>query len=258
MEVKFYSTQETLDKISLIIKTKQKGAYFRFGDGDVNLALGVSELLQESNEKLKVMMTDAMRLNHPNVLRTLPLHCKDLETLEVGMFPGNHEAPLNWCEDILNNFRKITGELSEIELYSNVALSHISIQDPNYAAQFLKQISNQVKYFIGNENIPKEILEKLFGKDVIHIKTPSKSSFSKFEEIYQEFKKVSLDDSEYSVVVTSMGCSGRAMQKKIWDNHDNYFLFDFGSLMDALCGWETRAWIEMSNFNREEFIKKII
>jgi hypothetical protein len=55
-----------------------------------------------------------------------------------------------------------------------------------------------------------------------------------------------------------MGCSGRAMQKKIWDNHDNYFLFDFGSLMDALCGWETRAWIEMSNFNREEFIKKII
>jgi hypothetical protein len=160
MEVKFYSTQETLDKISLIIKTKQKGAYFRFGDGDVNLALGVSELLQESNEKLKVMMTDAMRLNHPNVLRTLPLHCKDLETLEVGMFPGNHEAPLNWCEDILNNFRKITGELSEIELYSNVALSHISIQDPNYAAQFLKQISNQVKYFIGNENIPKEILEK--------------------------------------------------------------------------------------------------
>ncbi len=67
-----------------------------------------------------------------------------------------------------------------------------------------------------------------------------------------------MDDSEYSVVVTSMGCSGRAMQKKIWDNHDNYFLFDFGSLMDALCGWETRAWIEMSNFNREEFIKKII
>lgn len=258
MEVKFYSTEETLNRVSTIIENKEKGAYFRFGDGDVNLALGVSELLQQSDEKLKYLMIDAMKLNHPNVLRTLPLHCKELETLEDGMFSGNHEAPLNWCEDIVNNFRKITGEKGQIELYSNVALSHTALQTPDKALLFLKQISNQVKYFIGNEDIPREILETLFGKSVIHIKTPSRSSFSKFEEIYQEFKESISNHSDYSVVVTSMGCSGRAMQKRIWDNHNNLFLFDFGSLMDALCGWQTRAWIEMTNFDREKFISKFI
>lgn len=257
MEVKFYSTKETLEKISQMIDDNQTGAYLRFGDGDVSLALGISELLQGSDSKLSELMIDTMKLKNDKVLRTLPLHCKELGTLENGMFPGNHEAPLNWCEDIVNNFRIITGEFDEIEFYTNVALSHISIQDPDYAINFLNKISKKVKYFIGNESIPRNILEKLFGKNVVHIKTPSKASFSKFEEIYNEFKSVVGNDKQYSVVVTSMGCSGRPMQKRILDNYDNFFLFDFGSLMDALCGWETRAWMEMTNFNNVEFMRNI-
>ena len=96
------------------------------------------------------------------------------------------------------------------------------------------------------------------GKPFFISISPSRSSFSKFEEIYSEFKSLTTSDSDYSVVVTSMGCSGRAMQKRIWDNHNNLFLFDFGSLMDALCGWKTRAWIEMSNFDRDIFLQKVV
>ena len=51
-----------------------------------------------------------------------------------------------------------------------------------------------------------------------------------------------------------MGCSGRAMQKRIWDNYNNVFLFDFGSLMDALCGDKTRAWIELTNFDKSTIL----
>lgn len=256
-KVKFYSTRETLDKVLELVEKNQKGGYFRFGDGDVNLALGMSELLQNAENELTKLMVDSMKLNHPNVIRTLPLHCKEWGTLEEGMFPGNHECPLDWCENIFNNFTNITGEEDQIELYSNVALSHLSLKDPDYASSFLNTISSKVKYFIGNENIPKEILEKLFGPKVIHIKTPSKASFSKFNQIYQQFQESCLGDQDYSVVITSMGCTGRVMQKKIWDNYDNFFLFDFGSLMDALCGWNTRAWMDLVKFDSENFLNKI-
>ena len=39
----FYSTKETLDKIEEIISNKKKGVYLRFGDGDLNLAMNISE-----------------------------------------------------------------------------------------------------------------------------------------------------------------------------------------------------------------------
>jgi len=121
----------------------------------------------------------------------------------------------------------------------------------------LKEISPKVKYFIGNENVTEETLKKVFGKEVIHIKTPSKASFSKFNQIYQQFQESCSGDQDYSIVITSMGCTGRAMQKKIWDNYDNFFLFDFGSLMDALCGWNTRAWMELVKFDSENFLNKL-
>jgi hypothetical protein len=51
-----------------------------------------------------------------------------------------------------------------------------------------------------------------------------------------------------------MGCSGRVLQKRLWNKLDNVFLFDFGSLLDALCGWDTRAWIKLSKFDAKKFI----
>ena len=54
-----------------------------------------------------------------------------------------------------------------------------------------------------------------------------------------------------------MGCSGRVLQKRLYNNHDNIFVFDFGSLMDALCGWNTRAWIELTNFDKDKILEKI-
>ena len=51
-----------------------------------------------------------------------------------------------------------------------------------------------------------------------------------------------------------MGCSGRALQKRLWNNLDNVFLFDFGSLMDAICGWPTRQWIDLTHFDTKQFL----
>lgn len=256
MNLTYYSTSETLDAILNVVEKEEKGVYLRLGDGDINLGRGVSELYQSSNSTLTSLMKDAINMKGENVIKTLPLHNKEWDTLEEGMFPGNHECDVDWCENIIHSFYDITNT-QETEFYSTVALSHQATQNPEKASEFVRTIGSKVKYFIGNEDIPREILEVVFNKDVIHIKTPSKNSFMKFSEIYNDFAATVADDTEYSIVVTSMGCTGRAMQKKLWDRYDNFFFFDFGSLMDALCGWNTRAWIELTKFDKDQFLGKL-
>lgn len=258
LSVKYFSTKETLDQIKEWIASERSGIYMRLGDGDINLALSKNELYQQANPTLSQLMKDAIQLEEDGIFKALPLHCSDLGTLEEGMFPGNHECQPDWCENITNSFQQISGKSGEIILYSAVALSHQAVVDPEYAIEFLKFLGSKVKYFIGNENIPRDLLEKIFNKDVVHIPTPSSNSFSKFDRIYSNFINSVGVDEEYSVVITSMGCSGRPMQKRIYDNYKNFFLFDFGSLMDALCGDATRAWIELTNFDKDGFLDRLV
>jgi len=257
MDFTYYSTEQTLEKIRSIIDEEESGVYLRFGDGDMNLGRGVSELYQGVNPELSALIRDAIQLVDKNVLKALPLHNKEWNTSEEGMFGGNHEAPSSWCENMIRSFYEISNT-QEVEFYSPVALSHQAVQNSEKTIEFLKFIGDKVKYFIGNKNIPREVLEVVFNKDIIHIKTPERNSFDKFWEIYNEFVAEVGDDNEYSVVVTSMGCSGRAIQKQIWDNYSNLFLFDFGSLMDSLCGWNTRAWIELTDFDKDNFLRKLV
>lgn len=249
----YYSCQETLDEILNMIESNTPGGYFRFGDGDMNLALGLSEMMQSSDPILQSYMRDALSVTDKNILKGLTLHNKEWDTLEPGMFDGNHESPVGWCEDLYNKYRLFVKE-DNTKIYSSVALSHLATQNPQYTVNFIKKIRSKVKYLIGNENIPDNIIRLLFG-DVKFIGTPSTNSFAKFDSIYDNFVKVYDSTDDYSVIVTSMGCSGRAMQKRIWDNYDNVFLFDFGSLMDALCGDDTRAWITLTNFDKDSILK---
>ena len=55
-----------------------------------------------------------------------------------------------------------------------------------------------------------------------------------------------------------MGCSGRVLAKRLYNNVENIFLFDFGSLMDILCGWDTRAWISLNKNKVTHNVEKIL
>jgi len=175
--------------------------------------------------------------------------------LEPYMFPGNHECPEDWCDNLINRARPFWGEELN-NVYSPVALAYLATHDPVYAVNFLCQMSEDLsfKVFVGNEYINDELLNLLFGK-VVRINTPAKNAYDKINEIHLTAKPVISRD--YTLIITAMGCSGRVLQKRLWYEYDNVFLFDFGSLMDALCGWNTRAWIELTKFNHIEFLNKL-
>jgi hypothetical protein len=256
--VTFHKTKDTLNTIQRIITSQEKGAYLRFGDGDINLALGKHELLQNANKQLMNEMREAFSLNGPSILKCLPLHCKEFGGYEEGMFPGNHEAPYDWCLTAYHNALRIWGA-PITGVYSHTALSFAALEYIDDCISFLKFLKSQnCVLLIGNKNIPLHIKNILFGSQCDFIPTPEKHAYSTINQTEQACLIRLNKDHKYKVVIISMGCSGRALAKRLYHKVDNIFLFDFGSLMDILCGWNTRAWITLTKEKITPNIEKIL
>ena len=251
--LKFHTSEKTLNRMMEIISKREKGVYLRFGDGDVLLADGDDDSYQMGNASLQSEMGEAFGLNGPNILKCLPLGCKELGGLEEGMSDGVHARSYGSCIDMLTRVQPIWN--AEIEdVYSMTALAHTAIMNPALCIQFLKFIKQAAPcILVGNCDIPDSVRSMLFGSECEFIPTPPQNSYSEIDRIEQECLEIAKNYQEYTIIVTSMGCSGRALQKRLWHKLDNVFLFDFGSLMDAICGWDTRAWISLTHFSPEDF-----
>lgn len=242
--IKFHLTFPTLEKIKEIIENKQKGMYLRFGDGDVNLAENRYDMMQVPRADLAAEMRQAFALNGPTILKTLIFYCRELGGLEEGMFPGNCETDLPWVTQLIHRAQRFWGEpISDV--YSHAAIRFAAVQHPKECLEFLSFLKKQnCTVLVGNRLIPEKVRTALFGKNCAFVPTPERNSYSQMDRIERDCLAHIAKTKEYQVIIVSMGCSGRVFEKRIWQKADNIFLFDFGSLMDALCGWPTRDWIE--------------
>lgn len=237
------STKDTIERVRYLLEHRIKGAYLRFGDGDVNLQDGVDELLQKSNPKIKREMRECFALSGEGIVKCLPIHSKKYG-LEPEMKLGLHESDNKWADDIVLRTRRY---FKDCKVYSHVALSYLIVFNPEYSLNFLRYLKGFQPIFVGNENVSPEIVEKLFGK-TDHIKTLAKSAFDNIDKAEAELvNKINERQGRYTVVVIAMGCTGRVLEKRIYNKFDNVFLFDFGSALDSFCEWDTRGWMGLTN-----------
>jgi len=250
----FHKSIATLQKIENLISNKIRGAYLRFGDGDVNLANGLSiwdcndnDMYNHKNIKMITEIRECFRLEGPGILKTLPLYCNKYDGLEEGMYPGNHECSDEWADELLDS---INYWWNPIEVYSHCALHFLSSHKPEIAQQFLRSIKGKVDIFIGGLNIDSKIVHYVLGDQCEIISVPDKYCSLELDNIES---KIKIKD-DYQLVVTCMGCAGRVLQKRLYTKKYNMFTFDFGSLMDALCGINSRAWINLTGFDKDKFL----
>lgn len=251
----YHKTEATLNKIMEIIGKEEKGVYLRFGDGDVCLANGLDDSNQFIIENLKLEMRKAFGLNGPNVLKCLCLNCPEIG-YEKGMQPGAFEVDYGFCLDMLNGaFPFWGGPIRDV--YSMTALAHAATSKQDLCLKFLKFLKRSpCTILVGNAKIPENIRNMLFGKQCVFIPAPPKNSYLEIDRLEKECLEQAGKTDGYQVIVFSMGCSGRPLQYRIWNQLDNAFLFDFGSLMDALCEWDTRDWIYLNRhvFENNRFL----
>jgi len=253
--ITYYDCEETLEKIMDIIEKKEKGMYLRFGDGDVLLATGRRDINQKFSEKVSAELQEAFALEDKNILKTLPLNCDGYGACSSEMCRGM-KIPFRTCKYILNKAKKVWKNMGDI--YTPWLLSYYATYYPEICIQFFEFLKDHNCFmFVGNQKAPTDIIHLLLGKQCRIISTPTKHSYDHIDRIEQECLDTIPNDGNYRIIVTAMGCAGRALQKRLWKKLDNVFLFDFGSLIDALCGWNTRPWIRRSRFDGKQFLNKM-
>ena len=249
--VEYINCINTVNEFLGFIKNKKPGMYLRFGDGDFNLAENLDDLLAKANNNLKEMMLQSMSIRDDRVLMCMPHHCKEINTLEEGMYPGNHEYPYHYIERFLRILKREPNNLPN-KIYTNVALSYCSVHYPDLVIELHKQIKQYNVIYIGNYIYSDIFLKKLFGENINRINTNSNNAFEQFNFVMNELNKLiqeKFKTYEYYVIIIAAGCASRAFSSVIYSkffiNNPNFFLLDYGSLLDYLYGLNTRAYMDL-------------
>lgn len=239
--VKIKSAQETISEIRSAIIEKKPGAYLRFGDGDIFLMEGKDDMLHSASVDLSDEMRECFELQGNHIHKGLPIH-SDIFGFEEGMKIGVHKVRDKDAVNFVLSVRKL---FRLDQLYTPVALHHLAVNNQSELYKFLRFLREKTNMFVGNEFVDDRIISVLF--DCKRIKTPSENSYSQIDRIERELCEF-LDNRKdlYSLVVIAMGCPGRVLQKRVVIQGYNVYLFDFGSLLDAFNGDNTRDWIELT------------
>ena len=240
--VRIQSPQATLARCRELITAGIAGAYQRFGDGDIFLWQGRDDGYQRATPELSLEMARTLELGGPGVMKCLPIHCPRFG-IWPGMAPRLHEAEESFAVELL---RAAYPYFIGTPIYSPQALSYLAAFEPPLALDFLRFLrSVEPALLVGNGDIPPEMVSKLFA-GAVHIKTPPRDSYLDIARI--EAESVALLTAQakpFTVVVTAMGCAGRPLATRLLTHGLPIFVFDFGSLIDALCGWTTRGWMRL-------------
>lgn len=256
---KSFKSIETIEKILNIIKNKERGAYLRFGDGDFNIMNGKNEQYNKFDKNLSKELIESLLIDNENYMIGLPLICDKYGLLEKGMFPGNHEWPEKNADVFYNNACNARGK-PIINIYTYIAFNYLitTLQDSSYI--YIKNLRDLCKtnnvLFIGNKNINKNILNLLF-ENYTHIYCPDVNSYSCVNDIEKNIIN-SIDSNKYNIIIICSGITTRAIIKRLWvKNINNIFMLDLGSVIDALSGIDSRAYIKLTNFNHNKYIENL-
>ena len=243
------SPMDTLDELELWIEQRKKGLYLRFGDGDIVLSLGKRSHLQKADQNLAKEMKEALLIKGEDVFKCLMIHSELFGKSEF-MSLGNHQNSDSYAFAF---FKETFEYFVGYRIYSHVALHYGATYHVRRTNSFLKKLKKDTRVFVGNEAIPRTVINRLFG-DVPHIKTPSEDSYYGIDEVESRLIQELEKTDGFCVVCIAMGCPGRILMKRIWSKGYNVFLFDFGSLLDGICGYQTRTWLRKTTIDYAELL----
>jgi hypothetical protein len=258
--MKYISSKETINVLINDIINKKPNMYLRFGDGDFYLMRGESDMLASSSSEMINSFRKTFSLLNSNNYLSVNFHCKELNTLEEGMYPGVHECPYDMVCNFVNILKNLVPNIDTI--YSPVPFHQSLSFYPELYIDFLKEIKkNNSTIILGTKEFKNEGIDFYFGENIF-IGGNSSNSFFERERIAMEFDQAIQKLDKFTVCILALGCGGRAMChyfiESINKHKKDILIIDIGSSIDILMNRNTRAWIEYTNPNINEFRKKLL
>lgn len=246
---RFVSHLQTLKEIEDCILKQIPGGYLRFGDGDIYLLNGNDDSYQEGGTAISKEIEEAFNIKSKTVYKSIPAHSR-----LFGYRPAKIEGALIPDIEAALYYYRVKKFFKGQRIYSAVALQFLFINNRELCLRFLRLIKSNDPIFIGNSEIDKSLVQFLFGGDFI--RTPPINAYKEIDRIEKE--TVALLGDSFKFLVIAMGCSGRVLQKRLLLRELNVFIFDFGSLIDALNNTSSRSWIRnLKDSSPQEFLNGI-
>tara|TARA_B100000902_G_scaffold13860_1_gene16843 strand:+ start:929 stop:1735 length:807 start_codon:yes stop_codon:yes gene_type:complete len=233
---------DTIEKIISIMNNREKGAYIRFGDGDLNIMFGQNDSYNVCNKFFTNEVRESICIDHDNYLKGVCLMCNKFGLLEDNMWPGNHEWDEKACIEHYNKIYTVRGK-HLTDYYCVVVFNYLLTTYREKSYEYMYQIrsiclKNDV-IFIGNKNVKKDIINLYFGNNYSFIECPPRNSYSAVNHIENSLTNKINQNSNYKIIIMCCGITTRCLIKRLWINNNinnNYFILDFGSIIDALSG----------------------
>jgi predicted O-methyltransferase YrrM len=255
--VEFIGTAETLDVIQQSVRSRKKGAYLRFGDGDTYIASGGNDSYQQGNPQIMQEMIEAFSISDKEVLKAFPFHTEN-HGKEEGMVVGNHLLE----EDVYEGLKKSIYKFWDFEddtVYSAVALHQQLNTNPDKVVEFFTSLRRSYDecLFVGNKDIEEKTIKRLFGQNTVHIKTPERDAYSDIDRIEKEIKEKKTE-GKYTLIIMCCGMSSRVLTKRLYPMAMRAFFFDIGSVIDAFLDQVnySRTWLKITDAPKNaEYVK---
>lgn len=251
-----------MNKIIWDIEKGRPGIYLRFGDGDFNLAENEDDMLAKSNLDLSRDMLNAMSIRDNRVMICIPHHTQEFKTVEKLMCPGYHEYTIKFVNRCLSIIQ-FSNPLMPQRIYTNIALSYCAVETPEIVIKLHRAIKQHPVIFIGNYIYSEEFLLKLFGNNLIRVFTNDNNAYQQKDKILKELDIIMKEHikNQYAVIIMAAGCASRAFSGIIYKNffvsNPNFYIFDYGSLLDYLYGFVSREYLKIHPPDREFILNNI-
>jgi len=250
--IKIVSPEKTLSKITEYLKLEKEGAYFRFGDGEINMIEGKGAIEQDSNYSLGKEMREALELSGDDTMKSLMINSP---RFGFTFKESKHIVPDAWATRLLERaYPFFIGD----KIYCHAALAYCFEYKKKEMKDLLGEIrKKQLKIFVGNKLMPKDILEQTFGKNIIHIEIEPKNSYKDTSVIERKITDIlNKNKDKFYTIIFAAGPTSNILQKRLYGKY-NIFSIDFGSLIDAIAGWNTRAWIDLDKNYYKDILNQL-
>lgn len=233
--MKSKTTYDTLNTLIDKLKSSKKVYFSRFGDGDIFIMDGKSELKHNFSKELKNELVEAITIEDELYLRGVSVSYEKEEGMYEGVFePFSYS---NYLEKFLIND---LGFNKDLIFESPIVFHYVSIFRPKIMIEFLNEfIRPKKKLFIGS--ISKHSAEGLFGEIDYYIQIPETNAYSTMDLWYP---KVLENINEVELIIPTAGMATRVLNKRLWEKNIEVHSIDIGSIVDAIEGKNSRTWIK--------------
>ncbi|NIJ45775.1 hypothetical protein FHR24_002246 [Wenyingzhuangia heitensis] len=209
--------------------------YVRFGDGEFLTLLGKNHRNYKYNNNLAKELEASFLVEDIDYLISLPISYP-----YDGYWVRGIYGRFNWENKMIDLIGENSYKLKPV--YHNPCIIHIMmIFKPKKLKELLDNyVRPKKKMFVGGAS--KEDAEKLYGNIDYYIQTPFKHAY---ERIGEWWPLVEENMHNVDLIIPSIGSSSNVVQVRLWNAGIRCFVFDFGSVIDAVSLKQTRTWIRL-------------